>query len=330
MTFLRSSEPAPDWLLQALPNLSRGGSYPFDDFVQVALYHQEFGYYQRERARVGRTSGHDFATASSVGPLFGKLVRAATVTLATEAGFDPSEMHLVEVGAESDQGVFHHDPGPYASVSIRRLGAALTLPANSVVFSNELFDAQPFKRFQKTASHWIEHRVALDAGGHLTEVPGLQADLTVEAPEGWIVDLPSGAVSLLRQLAEQRWNGLFIAFDYGREWHDLLESAPEGTARAYHRQTQHNRLLDQPGEQDLTCHVVWDHLREILVQNRFHAPLIERQEAFFLRHAANAVAEVFREGNNALSANRRALASLLHPAHFGSRFQVLHAIRKQP
>ncbi len=326
--FLRSSQPAPDWLASALPELTQKGCCGYESFVQAALYHPEHGYYQKDITRVGRTRDHDFATATSAGPLFGRLVRFAAATLARQAGLDPSELTLVEVGAESARGVFEGNPGPFAAVETRRLGDPLTLPPRAVVFSNELFDAQPFQRFHKSGDGWREIRLRLDGEGHLAETLGdITRGLPDDVPEGWMLDWPTGAENLLTHLARQPWSGLFIAFDYGKNWDDFLNETPQGSARAYRRQTQHNRLLDDPGEQDLTCHVAWDRLGNILRANNFATPTLRRQESFFLHHARAAVAAVFQDHPDPLSPERRALATLLHPAHFGSLFQVLHAAR---
>jgi len=56
-------------------------------------------------------------------------------------------------------------------------------------------------------------------------------------------------------------------------------------------------------------------------------PVVESQELFFVRHAA-----AFLEATTAAEAARfsprkQSLLQLLHPAHLGQKFQVLHAWR---
>jgi hypothetical protein len=64
--------------------------------------------------------------------------------------------------------------------------------------------------------------------------------------------VPLAAAALAEQLSAPGWSGLFVACDYGKSWRELIEAAPNGTARAYYRHAQSNELLARPGEQDLT------------------------------------------------------------------------------
>jgi SAM-dependent MidA family methyltransferase len=147
------------------------------------------------------------------------------------------------------------------------------------------------------------------------------------APEDYRIDLPLAAGTLAAQIAAQTWTGLFVAFDYGKTWRELLEAAPAGTARAYHRHTQSNDLLARPGEQDLTCHICWDWLVEALQQQGFESPRVESQESFLIRHAADFLAAAVTAEATRLSQRKLGLLQLLH--HLGQKFQVLWALRQK-
>ena len=118
-----------------------------------------------------------------------------------------------------------------------------------------------------------------------------------------------------------------MAFDYGKSLAELTEACPAGTLRAYHRHTQSNDLLAQPGEQDLTCHVCWEWIAEALAREGFAPAQLDSQEAFFIRNSADFVAATMAAEASRLSQRKLALLQLLHPAHLGQKFQVLHAIR---
>jgi SAM-dependent MidA family methyltransferase len=156
----------------------------------------------------------------------------------------------------------------------------------------------------------------------------LPAELPAAAPEGYQLDAPLAAQTLAAALAAQKWRGLFLACDYGKSWRELCEATPQGTARAYFRHTQSNNLLARPGEQDLTCHVCWDWLAGALAQHGFQAPAVESQEAFFVRHAGEFIAQALAAEAARLSPRKRALMQLLHPANMGQKFQALHAWRE--
>ena len=49
--------------------IQEAGPITFRDFVELALYHPELGYYNRSRSRIGKSG--DFYTSSHVGPIFG-------------------------------------------------------------------------------------------------------------------------------------------------------------------------------------------------------------------------------------------------------------------
>jgi SAM-dependent MidA family methyltransferase len=68
-------------------------------------------------------------------------------------------------------------------------------------------------------------------------------------------------------------------------------------------------------------------LAEALTRQQFSSPKVESQEAFFIRHAAAFIAATSTSEAARLSQRKLALMQLLHPAHLGQKFQVLHALR---
>jgi SAM-dependent MidA family methyltransferase len=280
---------------------------------------------------VGYGRGTDFFTASTSGPVFGELVAAACSSLLRD--LEPGECTFVEIGAENTGGVLAGVNHPFARSRTIAVGEPLELTGHCVVFSNELFDAQPFRRFRYSTGAWREIGVAIDGGGLVEiELPGansarIPVDLPEASAEGYTIDAPLAAVALLGNIAAQDWDGLFVALDYGKSWQELIEITPAGTARAYHRHTQTNDLLAQPGEQDLTCHICWDWLVEELRRQGFDEPQLQTQEAFFIRNAEKYIAPAIAADAMRLTPRKRALLQLLHGSQMGQKFQALHAWR---
>lgn len=302
---------------------------PFAEFMALALYHPELGYYRRPKQRVGYGAGTDFYTASTSGAIFGELVAAACVGLL--GGEARARVHtFVEIGAEPDGGVLSQVAHPFAAVRLVRVGEPPEITGPCVVFSNELFDAQPLRRFVRRGSAWKELGVRLDGDAlHETELDGVaEAWLPDNAPEGYVFDAPRAAADLAGAIAAQPWSGLFVAFDYGKTFAEIATATPAGTARAYFQHTQSNELLARPGEQDLTGHVCWDWIADALQRARFDAPVVESQESFFIRRASAFLAQTMSAEAAGISPRKRALMQLLHPAHLGQKFQVLHATRE--
>jgi SAM-dependent MidA family methyltransferase len=300
----------------------------FARFMALALYDPVVGYYRAARARVGYGAGTDFFTASTSAPIFGELICAACKTLLR--GAVPRDFTFVEIGAEPEGSVLRGAAHPFGAVRTVRVGEPLALAGRCVVFSNELFDAQTFRRFVFSAGKWCELGVAL-RGEALLEVEltagKMPSALPATAEEGYVIDAPLAAAELAAAIATQPWTGLFIACDYGKTWAELTADTPAGTARAYFRHTQSNDLLAHPGQQDLTCHVCWDWLAGALERGGFPGPRVEAQETFFVRHAGDFLASATEADAERFSRRKQSLLQLLHPSHLGQKFQVLHAWR---
>ena len=305
----------------------------FAEFMQVALYDPHCGYYQAERTRVDRHPEADFYTSESFRTVFSELVAAAAIHLLGDR--DPRTFTFVEIGAEPGAEVC-----PEAFMGFRecrhiRLDEPGTVPERSVVFSNELYDAQPFHRVVRKANRWIELGIALnDTRLTWTELERLSAPvaevrdhLPATVPEGTILDLPLAAAELLATQVVPEWQGIFIAADYGKSWTSLCEDYPEGTGRAYRSHRQHNDLLANPGQQDLTCHICWDWMEAILGQHHFSQVRVNSQEAFFIHNAPSAIEAIIMAPDGPLGERQSQLKTLLHPGMMGQKFQILSGTR---
>ncbi len=324
-----SSDPAPAWFRDAF-DAAAGAEMAvrFDQYMEIALYHPAGGYYRRPRMRVGTGPETDFYTASTSAPVFGDLVVAAATTLLGTR--DPHDFRFVEIGAEPGCGILQGIEHPFSSYEVRAWGDTTEIDRCCVLFSNELFDAQPFRRFVKREAGWREVYVTLSSTGFLAEIEYVPPDasfLPPTSPPGYRIDASFAATDFAKVLVEQPWQGLFLAFDYGKSWETLVSDTPNGTARAYYRHTQSNDLLARPGEQDLTCHVCWDWLDAALGGSGFAPARLESQEAFFVKHAASRIEALMRADAAIASPRKRSLMQLLHPAHLGQKFEVLHAQR---
>lgn len=325
------ASPSPEFLALFAARANSHGEMPFDEFMRLALYDPTLGYYRRPRTRVGFEVGTDFYTASTSGSVFGELINAACTKLLGE--HSPADYTFVEIGAESAAGVLAGVAHPFRQVQTVQVGQPIQLSGRCVVFSNELFDAQPFRRFRFRDGRW--HELGVTHHDHaLAEIElkpnakqALPNALPVTAPEGYVIDAPLQAVTLAESIAAQSWTGLFVAADYGKSWRELIEAAPAGTARAYFRHTQSNDLLAQPGEQDLTCHVCWDWLADALRRTGFAEPKVETQETFFIRHAERYIAPAIAADAERFTPRKQSLLQLLHGSHMGLKFQVLYGVR---
>ncbi|NDB06757.1 MAG: hypothetical protein EBX95_13770 [Acidimicrobiia bacterium] len=317
-----------DAIVALLRREARAGVVSFARLVEVALYAPGLGYYSSDRVRVGKGAGTDFTTAAALGPMFGQLIAGAAKSLVG----DLKSHALVEVGAEPGQAHYAGAASQFAELRTFRYGTMPQFPARSVLVANELLDAQPFHRFVFQGGVWRELGVRLD-GAELTVEPlpefsspearAFALSLPL-ADEGWILDAPLAAEVLLEKLFAGAWSGAVILLDYGKTIAQCLDSSPAGTARAYRSHQLSGAILENLGSQDLTCHVLWDRIEPVLVRAGFREVRLDRQEAFFVKYAGAEMERIATSGDHEATGRLRALT---HPAHFGAKFQVLHAIR---
>ena len=317
-----------DAIVALLRREARGGAVSFARLVEAALYAPGLGYYVADRTRVGKAAGTDFTTAAALGPMFGELIAGAATSLVG----DLQTHALVEVGAEPGQAHYAGVASRFAELRTFRFGADPAFPARSVLVANELLDAQPFHRFVFQGGAWRELGVQVD-GAELTVETLTDFSTTTAAEfvatlpvaeEGWIIDAPLAAEDLLRKLFAGSWAGAVILLDYGKTIAQCLESSPAGTARAYRSHQLSGAILENLGSQDLTCHVLWDRIEPVLADAGFRNIRLDRQEAFFVKYAGAEMERIALSGDSEATGRLRALT---HPAHFGAKFQVLHAIR---
>lgn len=315
-------------LVEVLRMEAAGGVVPWVRVVELALYHPILGYYQQDRVRVGKAAGTDFTTATALGPMFGELMASAAETLVG----DIKNYELVEVGAEPGQAHFATVQARFKALKTFRLGTEPNFAGPTVLFANELLDAQPFHRFIFQGGTWRELGVRVDGVVLTIETlaefsSALASEFAQALPsseEGWILDVPLRAEVLVEKLLKTPWRGAVVFFDYGKTLAQCLESAPAGTARTYYQHQLAGNILERLGSQDITCHILWDRLEALLGRHGFKSVRLDRQEAFWVKHAG---AEMERIASTGDADARGRLQALTHPAHFGAKFQVLHGIR---
>lgn len=310
----------------------------YRDFIKIALYDEDFGYYtNKTRFRVGKTQENDFYTAQSLhSNVFQELVLSAIKNLCSPAFI--ASATFVELGAEPQKGLLKDTSHPFLNYKSLSRNDPLDFPEKSIIFANELLDAQPFHRLIFKNNKWQELGIKVH-DTHLEEtilpnrserVQPYLKDFPKETSEGYIIDFPLDAQKLLEKIAAKNWQGLLILLDYGKYWQELIHEYPQGTARSYFKHRLISNLIENPGKQDITCHICWDPLKTLLKKNRFTDITCKTQESFFMHNAREAISKLLANNSSSvLNPSKQALLELLHPAHFGAKFQVLCAKRNK-
>lgn len=259
---------------------------PFEEFMRRALHDPERGYYARNINRVGR--GGDFTTAPELSP-----APALAIARWAARALRETRCHdLIEIGPGTGalaQAVLRNLPWhlrlrtrlhlvetsqPLAAIQRRVLGRSATWhpsPAaalaacrgRAVIFSNELVDAFPVRRFRKTMDGWSELHVHRDATGlvHESYLPRetLPDSSSFAQPHriGQIIEVHQSYRDWLSTWMPGWHAGRALTIDYGDTAERLYDRRPQGTLRAYllQQRIEGSGIYQNPGRQDLTADV---------------------------------------------------------------------------
>ena len=231
------------------------GPIGFDRFMDLALYHPEFGYYRRKHHDPFGKRG-DFYTASQLQPVFGRLIARAVSTLRAEIG-EPENFRVVELGPGRGEMAEALREFRYHPVEI---GSALPEKITGVVFSNEFFDALPVRVVERQADRWHERLVTMSQD-RFTFVAGPAVNEATFNSNQTIAELHDASFLWIKRIARHLERGFVLTIDYGYTTRETLRF-PQGTLMSYHAHTASDDVLSAPGERDITSHVPFDALRE--------------------------------------------------------------------
>ena len=279
--------------------IRKKGRLTFAEFMDLALYHPELGYYTSGAARIGK--GGDYYTSPSVDPAFGEVLAgfiAKAASLIGEESFSIIEFGGGDGSLASDVllSLEQHHPESYDKteyVIIEKREPALSATNNplskywskirfatraadldtgeeyGVVLSNEVVDALPFQRIVFSGGSMKEIFVTL-RDGEFTEIydepstEGLREYFDgygINFLEGQEAEVNLNAAGWIAEGGRMLKKGLVLTIDYG-----FLASAlysPERMKGTYKCMYMHN-LHDKPyvniGRQDITAHVDFSNL----------------------------------------------------------------------
>jgi len=267
-----------------IERIQRDGPIPFIDYMRMALYEPDYGYYVAGPARMG-WEGKDYYTSTDVSSFFAHCMGRQLLQM-WEVSEHPTPFVVVEQGAgrgnlaegirrwaEREAPTFQAALA-YHTEDIRAGQDALTQSniSPSVILSNELVDAFPVHIVQLHEQKLYEVYVAVSSDGRLYDVLDEPSNQEVASyldsykipwttfPDGWRAEVNLDAQRWLKQSAQRlknaRRQGFILTIDYGDKARVLYTSSrPEGTLACYFQHQLTNRPLVRPGEQDITAHV---------------------------------------------------------------------------
>lgn len=254
-----------------------GGSIPFQQFMEIALY-GENGFYTTT-GRAGRRG--DFLTSPEVGPLYGVVLARGIDNVWKTLG-EPKDFQIVEVGAGPGtlaRSILAAQPecllhGSYIAVELsapqRELhpdGVVSTdeMPKqiiNGVVIANELLDNLAFQLWVYDNS-WRESHI-IEQGDGFAEIllsRPVPSCLPNFAQHGSRAPVHTVATSWLDKILTTLQNGTVFVIDYCTPITQTVAAMPwREWLRTYVSQNRGGHYLANVGGQDITTQVCLDQL----------------------------------------------------------------------
>ncbi|MDL1958911.1 MAG: SAM-dependent methyltransferase [Deltaproteobacteria bacterium] len=267
------------------------GPITFKDFMEMALYHEKYGYYSRSYIPIGKKG--DFITSPHTHCLYGALHarqieefwnildhKAFTVVeMGSGAGYLAKDIlsylsnreifksiNYIIVEHKAETASCQQDLLKPFINKINWISRLSDLDSiKGCVISNELLDAFPVHLIQKEALDFKEIYLDFNEEDNLTEVLGNLSNpqlaeyvkaLPSDLSEGYRTEANLAIRKWISELASIISKGFVVTIDYGHTRKEYFHPARNrGTLLAYMNHRVNEELYERPGEQDLTAHV---------------------------------------------------------------------------
>jgi SAM-dependent MidA family methyltransferase len=261
-----------------------GGWLGFDQFMALALYAPQLGYYANDSRKFGlmpagvKGGGSDFVTAPELSPRFGlalgrQVAQALQASGTAEvwefgAGSGALALQLLDtLGPLVERYTIVDLSGSLRQRQRERLAAhagkvrwASELPAKmrGVVLGNEVLDAMPVKLLNRLGGVWHERGVVLHAGRftYADQPTGLRPPLEVEGKHDYLSEIHPQAEGFVGTLADRLETGAVFLLDYGFPEHEYYHPQRSmGTLMCHRGHLADADALADVGSKDITAHV---------------------------------------------------------------------------
>ena len=279
--------------------IRKNGPITFSKFVELALYHGDYGYYTSGRERIGKKG--DFYTSPCVHPAFGEII--GRFIKRSSEWVDAKNFTVVEMGAGKGylaldilDSIKSNYPELYNNL---RYLISETSPAqiedgkklltehnrivswidsisdlenssvSGVFLSNELLDSFPFQRVKYIDNEIREIYVGLD-NNEFSEIEGRPSFPEVEDYletygleflDGQEFEVRTNVKIWLSEISRILDKGLMLTIDYGFLAPELFNSSRmKGTYKCIYKHEINDNPYIHIGEQDITAHVDFSNL----------------------------------------------------------------------
>ncbi len=296
------------------------GDMPIDEFMELALYHPEYGYYTNNYP-IGAEG--DFITSPEISQIFGEIIAIFFLNKIHE--LPEGDIALVEIGAGKGTlmkdilRTFSQFPEiserikPYIieinpklrelqsmALDVTHIESIEELPSlPCIIYANEFFDCLPIKQFHNEN----EVKVTITNG----ELTRTSDEITLEESQG-----AEGYYSnICEHIKENKGLGLFIDYGYFSGSGDTLQAIQK------HKKAS---IFHDIGDTDLTSHINFNKLENLSRGVGLQVLELKTQAEFLIKYGITLRAEILAKANPKIldDVNR-----LISTSQMGDLFKVI-------
>ena len=328
----------------------------FDIFMNLALYHHQFGYYRSHKTIFGHKG--DFITAPETSDLFGFCLAkqckqvlnqgnilefgAGSGILAAQILFElgrqnslPEKYFIIELSAQlknlQQETLKRTLPEIYD-----RVEWLTELPTHfkGVVIANEVLDAFPVKRVTLSNNHFYELGVDFKDNcfqWKRFEYPYLESVVPNgdDLPEGYTTEINLQSDGWIKSLYNLMSEGVVLLIDYGMNQSEYFHpQRSDGTVKCFHKHKSNNNPFIHIGDQDITASVNFTDIAKSSIDAGFKVDGYSTQSMFLISLGIeNFLVEEKDEKNQIKLAQE--IKQLVMPEAMGEVFKVMALTKKQ-
>ena len=328
----------------------------FDIFMNLALYHHQFGYYRSHKTIFGHKG--DFITAPETSDLFGFCVArqckqvlnqgnilefgAGSGILAAQILFElgkqnslPEKYSIIELSAQlkkiQQETLKRTLPEIYD-----RVEWLTELPTNfkGVVIANEVLDAFPVKRVTLSNNHFYELGVDFKDNcfqWKRFEYPYLESVVPNgdDLPEGYTTEINLQSDGWIKSLYNLMSEGVVLLIDYGMNQSEYFHpQRSDGTVKCFHKHKSNNNPFIHIGDQDITASVNFTDIAKSSIDAGFKVDGFSTQSMFLISLGIENFLVEEKDKKNKIKLAQE-IKQLVMPGAMGEVFKVMALTKKQ-
>ena len=338
------------------------GEIPFSEFMEISLYHKDYGYYTSKKQIFGKNG--DFITSPINSSLFGESISNEFINLKLNTDKDlsimemgggdaslaidllknlktkkclPNKYILLEISDSliklQKDNIKKSTPDLYYLFEWKNSLEDLSM--DGLIIANEFFDALPTERFRVTGDNIECLFVGIDGDSYkyiwnsapsnfIKELEAAKNNHEIYFKNSYISEINLNYKIWLKSLDKVLNSGVIFLIDYGYNSKEyFLEDRSAGTLVCVHNHQPNFEPMANIGEQDLSSFVNFSHLKNICLNTNLDVAGYLIQSNFLINLGILDLFQSKKMSENEKLDELNRLKNILLPNTMGEIFKVL-------